>query len=155
MKGKKYVNPATGKYWKRGEAREDGKIFTQTLNRVKKNGYLVHKFASPDAFLKRQIDHSLRLRIVRAKEKGIPVDVDAKYLKDIYPIDHLCPILGIKMEFAKGDRSNSPSIDRIIPSKGYIKGNVVWISDRANRIKQDATSEEIMKVANWLKEHNL
>ena len=45
---------------------------------------------------------------------------------------------------------SSPSLDRIIPSKGYKKGNVVWISTRANAIKQDATPEEVMKVAKWL-----
>ena len=44
---------------------------------------------------------------------------------------------------------SSPSLDRIIPSKGYMKGNVVWISMKANSIKQDATASEIHQVAEW------
>ena len=44
----------------------------------------------------------------------------------------------------------SPSIDRINPSLGYIKGNVIIISMKANSIKNCYTSEDIRKVADWL-----
>ena len=43
----------------------------------------------------------------------------------------------------------SPSFDRIYPKKGYTKGNVIVISNKANRIKTDATVKEIRKVANF------
>ena len=39
------------------------------------------------------------------------------------------------------------SIDRIDSTKGYEKGNVWVISGRANRIKNDATPEELMRIA--------
>jgi hypothetical protein len=45
----------------------------------------------------------------------------------------------------------SPSLDRIDPKKGYVKGNVAVISYKANRIKQDATPEELEAVASWLR----
>jgi len=155
-KGKRYINPETGKYWRRGEIRADGKIFSQIFRSIiKRDGYYKHSFYSPDAFLRRQIDHSLGLRKVRAKKVGIKVSLDINYLFSIFPKDYLCPILGTKMVWSGGDNKNSPSLDRIVPSKGYVEGNVVWISSRANLIKQDASSEEIEKVAEWLKKKNL
>jgi hypothetical protein len=39
------------------------------------------------------------------------------------------------------------SIDRIDPSKGYTPDNVWLISQRANRIKNDATPEELKLIA--------
>ena len=43
----------------------------------------------------------------------------------------------------------SPSLDRIIPKKGYVEGNVIIVSDLANRIKADATLDEIKKVVEF------
>ncbi|MDC3244940.1 hypothetical protein OAU16_01690 [Gammaproteobacteria bacterium] len=51
----------------------------------------------------------------------------------------------------KGTRT-SPSLDKINPDKGYMKGNVAIISLKANSIKSDATPKEVIKVAKWLEE---
>ena len=83
----------------------------------------------------------------RAKKFGIVFDLDPE---DIV-IPELCPVLGIPL--FKGDRvisDNTPSLDKIIPSLGYTKGNVVVISYKANRIKSDANYKDIQKVADWL-----
>lgn len=40
-------------------------------------------------------------------------------------------------------RDSAPSIDRIIGEFGYVKGNVSVISHRANKLKSDATLEEM------------
>lgn len=40
----------------------------------------------------------------------------------------------------------SPSLDKIIPSLGYAKGNIWVISYRANTIKNNCTFEEIQKL---------
>ena len=50
-----------------------------------------------------------------------------------------------------GGAYNSPSIDRIIPDLGYIKGNVHWISKRANQIMSDATPDQVIQVGAYLK----
>ena len=64
-----------------------------------------------------------------------------------------CPILGIRLDyFAEKTQENSPSFDRIDPSKGYVTGNVEIVSWRANRIKNDGTSEEHERIAQYIRE---
>ncbi len=80
------------------------------------------------------------------------MEVTVEYLKSIYPDDMICPVLGIKMEVGDKNRNvNSPSIDKIIPEKGYVPGNVIIVSMKANRIKADATPDEIIKVGKFYK----
>jgi hypothetical protein len=87
----------------------------------------------------------------RAKMKGLDFDIDLKYLIDLR-VDE-CPVLKIKLNWGRGQglpADDSPSLDRIIPSIGYTKGNVWIISNRANAIKSNATPEELIAVANAL-----
>jgi len=81
----------------------------------------------------------------RAKVMGIKFNLTEA---DVV-IPEYCPILGIKLKRGRGGgpTPNSPSLDRIDPTKGYVKGNVWVISHRANRIKNNATAEELMLVA--------
>lgn len=44
-----------------------------------------------------------------------------------------------------------PSIDRLVPSLGYVRGNVNIISNRANLLKKDATLQEIESLYLWMK----
>ena len=82
----------------------------------------------------------------RAKNNSLEFDIS---LEDII-IPDICPILGIKLEPACGIASdNSPSIDRLDSDKGYIKGNIIVCSYRANRIKNDSTKQEIEKLYEW------
>jgi len=82
----------------------------------------------------------------RAKRRGLPFDLSVSDIK----IPDKCPVLGIEILPSNGRLSdNSPSIDRVRPDLGYVRGNVRVISWRANRIKTDATPEELMKVAEW------
>ena len=88
----------------------------------------------------------------RAKKNNIPFNLTEDYLKSIYPSDMICPVLGFEMSMGldgNGWVDTSPSLDRIIPEKGYVQGNVVVISMRANSIKRDATPGELRKVADF------
>ena len=84
----------------------------------------------------------------RAKTKDLPFDIDGEYLRSIAP-SH-CPVLGMPLEWSlqrhNGHMPNSPSLDRIVPERGYVKGNVWIISYRANQIKSDASHEELKLV---------
>lgn len=71
---------------------------------------------------------------------------------DIPEIPKFCPILGIELIISNnGPTDKSPSLDRIDSSKGYIKGNIRIISNRANRIKSDATYDELKLIYEDLK----
>lgn len=67
----------------------------------------------------------------------------------------VCPVLGLRLSYAKprGSKNrveeNAPTFDRIDPSKGYISGNVLIVSWRANRIKNDGTPDEHAKIAKF------
>lgn len=81
----------------------------------------------------------------RAAAKGIPFDLDTDYLNQIFPRDRKCPLLGVEMvPGVRGDNFSAPSLDKIIPSKGYVKGNVWYISMRANMIKMDHKLEDML-----------
>ena len=102
-----------------------------------------------------RIGHALYKAERRAKQKKVPFDLSAEYLEEIFPKDNLCPVFGLSLEWGGGSdeasRDNSPSLDRIVPELGYVEGNVVWISNRANILKRDATWEELQRVAEWLR----
>lgn len=91
----------------------------------------------------------------RSKIKGLEMNIEPQ---DIPEIPDFCPILGIEIKrnikensTTHGPSDNSPSLDRIDTSKGYIKGNIRVISNRANRLKSDASFEEIEKIYNDLR----
>lgn len=83
----------------------------------------------------------------RAKKNNLDFEIE---LEDIV-IPKICPILNIPLFSSKGHSGpNSPSIDRIDSSKGYIKGNVQVISHKANTIKSNATLQELLDFAIWV-----
>ena len=82
----------------------------------------------------------------RAKEKGIPFDLK---LSDIV-IPKTCPVLGIPLFWGDKQGDNTPSIDRVIPEKGYVLGNCHVISMKANRLKNNATIEELKAILEYV-----
>lgn len=67
-------------------------------------------------------------------------------------IPEYCPVFGSKLEFGNKTYSpNAASLDAIIPELGHVRGNIAVISHRANTIKNDASVEELLKVAKWLR----
>jgi len=85
--------------------------------------------------------HSARSR---AKRFGVPFNLTQA---DIVVPTH-CPVLGIPLDFSS--KECVPTLDKIIPALGYIAGNVAVISMRANRLKSDATAEELRKLLDYV-----
>lgn len=89
----------------------------------------------------------LHLTKSRAKKKGVPFNLT---LEDIV-IPKKCPILGILLVRGSRRQLNAPSLDRRIPSRGYVKGNVQIISTKANVMKNNASKKELLMFADWIR----
>jgi hypothetical protein len=78
---------------------------------------------------------------MRAAKLGVPFDLDWRAIE----IPNYCPVLGVPLKRGKvGEpRRASPSLDRLVPSLGYVQSNVRVISQEANAIKQSKSLEEM------------
>lgn len=84
----------------------------------------------------------------RSKKKNLEFNLTIEYLKSIYPKNNMCPLLNIPLDWKSSYKHpNTPSLDRIDSSKGYIKGNVQWVSWRANQLMSNATPDELLMLA--------
>lgn len=79
----------------------------------------------------------------RARVKGLPYDL--RHCDLALPTK--CPVLGTALSFDGRRSHTSPSLDRVVPDKGYVVGNVRIISDRANRLKGDRRYQEIVELS--------
>lgn len=100
------------------------------------------------AWYEKNLARAMLLRVQeRAGRLGLPFDLE---LSDIVIPSH-CPALGIPIQIGSGKtQPASPTIDRIKPALGYVRGNVCVISHRANTIKSDATADEVRLVAVYI-----
>lgn len=97
-----------------------------------------------------QLSQLRRIRS-RCKERGLPFNITP----DDIQIPAVCPALGIPLVLGMTPRvSGSPSIDRVIPALGYVRGNVQIISWRANHLKNNCTdSNELRLIADYMDGH--
>lgn len=87
----------------------------------------------------------------RAKSSGVPFTISKQDIIDIFPSDGKCPMLGITLQFNNTQsKDDSPSLDRIVPELGYVPGNILLISYRANRIKNNVTVAELENIVSFL-----
>ena len=123
------------------------------------NGYALRfcKSCTNEKHLKRLHKLSVEARLLRsakssAKRKNLELDIS---IDDIV-VPEVCPILGIELNkevSQRGGQANSPSIDRIDSSKGYVKGNIWVISLKANRNKGDFTLPQLENMVKLIKKH--
>lgn len=110
------------------------------------------KYCSPEARRKQHRKDPRKVMLVharsRAKKAGLDFNID--YEDVIVP--EFCPLLNIPIfvtDVSVG--ANSPTIDRIVCDKGYIKGNVWVISHKANSAKNNLTLNELELLTKNLK----
>jgi len=88
----------------------------------------------------------------RARNTNTPFNLT---LEDIF-IPDVCPILGIPLFFTpRKVTNNTPSLDKIIPNLGYVKGNVAVISMKANGLKNNASLKEFKSLIQYLETHGV
>ncbi len=83
----------------------------------------------------------------RAKSQNLPFNI---VIDDVI-IPKKCPILDVELDLTKKNRQLSPSLDKINPKLGYVKGNIRVISFKANRLKSDLSELEIENLYNYVK----
>ncbi len=93
----------------------------------------------------------LRSARARARQRGIEFSIT----RDDVPCPTHCPVLGMELIYGGSGRLGgmpaSASLDRVDNTKGYVPGNVAIISDRANRLKGNATADELEAIARWMR----
>lgn len=112
---------------------------------VKRNSGYQKKYRDNNRF-------AIRMRSCRsrAREKGLAFDLTTEYLEGIWT--DTCPAFGTQLDInAKKGCEGHAQLDRIMPELGYVKSNVVWLSERANRIKDDANIQDLERLLEWLK----
>jgi uncharacterized Zn finger protein (UPF0148 family) len=85
----------------------------------------------------------------RAKVNSLPFSI----VSDDIVIPEYCPILKIALKTNEGvSHNDSPSLDKIVPELGYVKGNIQVISKLANSMKTNASIQELKLFAKWVLE---
>ena len=90
----------------------------------------------------------------RAGKNNVPFALTPKYLLSIAGDE--CPIFRTPFVWGQSklghgvSLENGPELDRIVPKKGYVEGNVAFISRKANRIKGAGTMVQHYAIADWI-----
>ena len=99
--------------------------------------------------------NKLHLNAIRHRclKNGVPFNLELEDLS----VPEVCPILGTKIKSSFGGGGapdgDSPSVDRINPDLGYVKGNVMVVSQRANWIKRDLKIEHVLALLSYLEKN--
>lgn len=90
-----------------------------------------------------------RRAVARAALKGFDCNIT---FDDLLPLPKKCPVLGISLRASRGPQDpQAYSLDRIENKKGYILGNIIVMSYKANRLKNDGTAQEHEAIARWMR----
>jgi len=92
----------------------------------------------------KRVESILWLAKRRAEKHGLPFSLTRS---DIV-VPALCPYLGVPFS-DEGDYV--PTLDRLKPEKGYVRSNILVVTKRANRIKNNATWQELLLIGNSLR----
>lgn len=93
-------------------------------------------------------------------KKKLPFDLTVEYVMELWGKQGgKCYYTGIGLEFILPNtnigfpKENSPSLDRLIPEKGYTQGNVVWCIWWVNRMKFKMDSDTFYSRVQLIMEH--
>ena len=91
----------------------------------------------------------------RCSKKGIPFDLDLHQQKIQSRIENgVCEVSGIALRLttSKGRPFNTPSIDRIVPDKGYVYSNIRITAFAVNAMMGDWGEEQTLEIIHaWMK----
>lgn len=94
--------------------------------------------------LKGTISNKLMSAKKRAQKDKLSFELDNAYVTSLWEEQEgKCAKTGVDLGRI-GDKWLSPSLDRIDPSKGYVKGNVQWTCWRYNDAKSNMSDDSFM-----------
>ena len=115
------------------------------VDRLERQKALRHDMKAADP-KRRWAQYTLNAVRARSRKKQQPCGIDEDWLYANAP--ETCPLLGIALRFNNtASFFDSATVDRKNSDGGYTKDNCWIISMKANRIKTDATIEELEQVA--------
>jgi len=137
-------------YWRTYNAnRREAQILYMASYAKQPHAIEAHKEADDRWKAKWPLRRMLRVARYRAKQAGLEFNITEM---DLSPSTH-CPVFPeIELKYTnhgRGDQAGA-SLDRKDNSKGYVRGNVVIMSLRANLLKNDGTAAEHRAIANWM-----
>lgn len=97
-------------------------------------------------------ENYLKSRISALKHRALKENVFFDLTEQDFTVPEICPVLGIPMDGR--DKNHQWSFDRLVPALGYTKENVRVISMKANRIKNNASLEDLEKIVEYLKKES-
>lgn len=115
---------------------------------IRKDNYNISKHSTnrKDGYTK----YRYHFRNISSRNKEL--DITVEDLKEVWENQKgVCPYLGIELHLnsygkIKKDPITSASLDRIDSSKGYVKGNLQWISRAMNYLKNDMSEQQVFEI---------
>lgn len=88
----------------------------------------------------------------RAKQQELKFSITKQHFSVDLPTH--CPVLGCELTYSSAVQVyNSASLDRIDTSMGYVPGNVMIVCWRVNKLKGDASLQELSKIVAYMESH--
>lgn len=117
------------------------------MGRKRKYGTVEEAYEAIKASTKKYMANNQVKRLyIAAKQRAKLSRIEFTIKETDIIIPELCPIMGIPITniYGLGRQATNASIDRIDSNIGYTPTNIWIISDLANRMKQDATKEQLI-----------
>lgn len=103
----------------------------------------LHTYVARNA-AKSKLDYLLINTKYRARKAEIPFDLTEASVPEIPDSCNCCGnVFG-------PDPLSRPTLDKVVPSKGYIVGNVAWICWRCNRLKDNSTLDDLRNLVSYV-----
>lgn len=90
-----------------------------------------------------------------ARQRALNNDLIFTITREDIKVPCNCPICDVKMKPSNkgGGSSISPTLDKVIPEKGYVKGNIAVICKLCNSTKGSGSAEIHRKIADYIDRH--
>ena len=92
----------------------------------------------------------------RARRDGTEFTITLADVQNAWPKNGLCPALKLRLRSGiKRVIPESPTLDRLDTTFGYVPGNIAVISRQANMLKNNGTARELELIAKWMRSEGL